>query len=86
VQTCAQAAGTEVELVPLPVEAGFPLVLPDEGWDVMFRRSAAAARRAGLTATPLVTTAADVLAWDRARGEPPLSVGMTPEREAELLT
>lgn len=85
VETCAAAAGTQVQLVPVPVEAGFPLVLPDEGWDVMFRRSAAAARAAGLPATPLVTTAADVLAWDRARGEPPLSVGLSPEREAELL-
>jgi 2'-hydroxyisoflavone reductase len=85
---CAQAAGTSVELVPVDpglVPSGFPLVLPDPSWDVMFRRSAAPARAAGLTSTPLVRTAADVLAWDRARGEPPLSVGITPEREAELL-
>ena len=88
VRTCAEAAGTDVELVPVDpaaVEPGFPLVLPDAGWDAMFRRSAAAARAAGLTSTPLVQTAADVLAWDRERGEPPLSVGLTPEREAELL-
>ena len=62
-----------------------PLVLPDAGHDVMFRRSAARARAAGLTATPLVQTAADVLAWDRERGEPPLSVGLTEEQEAQLL-
>ncbi|MEV6632611.1 hypothetical protein AB0M54_17860 [Actinoplanes sp. NPDC051470] len=30
-------------------------------------------------------TAAAVLAWDRDRGEPPLSAGLGPEREAELL-
>lgn len=85
VRVCAQAAGTTVELVPVPVEPGFPLVLPDEDYHPMFRRSAAAARAVGLTATPLATTAADVLAWDRERGGPALSVGMTPEREAELL-
>ncbi len=85
VQACAEAAGSQVEVVPLPVVADFPLVLPDEGWDVMFRRSSAAAREMGLTATPLGSTAADVLAWDRERGEPPLSVGMTTDREAELL-
>lgn len=85
VQACAQGAGSTVELAAVPVEPGFPLVLPDESWDAMFRRSAAAARAAGLTATPLPTTAADVLAWDTGRDEPPLSVGMTAEREAELL-
>ena len=82
---CARAAGTTVELVPVAVEQGFPLVLPEEKHDALFRRSAAAAREVGLLATPLETTAADVLAWDRERGEPPLSVGLTPEREAELL-
>ena len=85
VQTCARAAGTSVDLVPVAVEPGFPLVLADPAHDPLFRRSAAAARAAGLGATPLATTAADVLAWDRDRGEPPLAVGMTPEREAELL-
>jgi len=85
VQVCAQAAGTTVDLVPVPVEPGFPLVLADPSLDPLFRRSAAAARAVGLAATPLPVTAADVLAWDRGRGEPPLSVGLTPEREAELL-
>ena len=88
VAACAQAAGTSVELVPVDPAAvgpGFPLVVPDETWDVLYRRSAAPARAAGLTATPLVQTAADVLAWDRARGEPPLQVGLPPEREAALL-
>ena len=88
VQACAQAAGATVELVPVDpasVDPGFPLVLPDETWDVMFRRSRAAADAAGMPAMPLAQTAADVLAWDRDRGEPPLAVGVTPEREAELL-
>ena len=85
VQACAQAAGSEVELVPVAVQEGFPLVLADPSDDPLFRRSAAAARAAGLGATPLATTAADTLAWDRERGEPALQVGLTPEREAELL-
>jgi 2'-hydroxyisoflavone reductase len=88
VRTCAAAAGTDVDVVPVDptaVAAGFPLVLPDASWDVMFRRSRAAADHAGLPATPLLQTAADVLAWDRGRGEPPLAVELTPEREAELL-
>lgn len=70
---------------PTSVEPGFPLVLEDPSWDVMFRRSAARARAAGLTATSLTQTAADVLAWDLQRGAPALSVGLSPEREAELL-
>jgi 2'-hydroxyisoflavone reductase len=88
VEACAQAAGTSVEVVPVDpgaVDPGFPLVLPDATWDVMFRRSRAAADAAGMPATPLTTTAADVLAWDRDRGEPPLAVELSPEREAELL-
>ena len=88
VHVCARAAGTEVEVVPVDpaaVEAGFPLVLPDATWDVMFRRSRAAADAVGMPATPLATTAADVLGWDRERGEPPLARELCREREAELL-
>jgi 2'-hydroxyisoflavone reductase len=88
VEVCAKAAGTEIDVVPVPADAvdpGFPLVLPDDSWDVMFRRSAARAYDAGMPKTPLEKTAADVLAWDSERGTPDLSVGMTPEREAELL-
>lgn len=89
IKSCARAAGTEVDVVPVPAESvdpGFPLVLPDHTWDVMFRRGAAAAYDAGMPKTPLDKTAADVLAWDRGRGEPPLAVGLSPEREAELLS
>ena len=85
IRVCAQAAGTDVEIVPLPASlapAFFPLVRPD--WTGQ-QRDPARARAAGLPATPLAVTAADVLAWDRARGEPPLSRGFTPEQEAEAL-
>jgi hypothetical protein len=41
--------------------------------------------RAGLPATPLEVTAADVLAWDRDRGEPPLGHGFTPDQEQAVL-
>ncbi len=85
VQTCAAAAGTEVEVVPVAPVAGFPLTLPSASWDVMFRRSAERARAAGLTATPLEQTAADVLAWDRDRGEPALAVELSPEQEKEMI-
>jgi 2'-hydroxyisoflavone reductase len=89
VETCAKAAGAAIQVVPVTsdaVDPGFPLVLPDETWDVMFRRSAQRAYDAGMPKTPLGTTAADVLAWDRERGEPPMANGLTPEREAELLS
>jgi 2'-hydroxyisoflavone reductase len=36
-------------------------------------------------ATALEVTAADVLAWDRQRGEPPLDGGFTPEQEQAVL-
>ena len=87
VEACAGAAGTSVEPVAVAQDpAELPLVLPADGsWDVMFRRSAAAAYAAGMPATPLEVTAADVLAWDRVRGEPALAVELSPEREADLL-
>ncbi|MBK5305793.1 MAG: NAD-dependent epimerase/dehydratase family protein [Frankiaceae bacterium] len=88
IRVCAKAAASDIEVIPLPpdtVDPGFPLVLPDPTWDVMFRRSAAAAHAAGMSKTPLETTAADVLAWDTERGTPPLAVELSPNREAELL-
>ena len=86
VQACARAAGTSVEVVPVdPDGAALPLVITDEAWWPFMRRSAARARDVGLTATPLEKTAAAVLAWDRERGEPPLAVELSAEREAELL-
>ncbi|WP_405774013.1 NAD-dependent epimerase/dehydratase family protein [Streptomyces sp. NBC_00859] len=85
IETCARAAGTEVEIVPVTperVEPMFPLVRPN--WATQ-QRSPARARAAGLTATPLEVTAADVLAWDRERGEPPIRRGYTPQQEQRLL-
>jgi len=87
-EACARSAGTTVEVVavdPASVDPGFPLVLADPSWDVMFRRSATRARAAGLPATPLEMTATDVRAWDVGRGEPPLAVELSAAREAELL-
>jgi 2'-hydroxyisoflavone reductase len=83
--TCAQAAGTTVEAVPVAGAEQLPLVLDDTTWWPFFRRSAAAAHAAGMPATPLERTAADVLAWDRERGLPPLSVGWSENEEAAAL-
>lgn len=85
IQTCARVAGTSVEIVPVApgmVKPFFPLVRGD--WPSQ-QRSAARARAAGMPATALEVTAADVLAWDRERGEPPLAEGFSAEEEQELL-
>ncbi len=87
IQACAAAAGTTVDLVAVDQSAAeLPLVLPaDVSWDVMFRRGADAAHAAGMPATPLKTTAGDVLTWDRERGEPVLAQELSAARAAELL-
>ena len=85
IETCARVAGSRVEIVPVSrdgVPPMFPLVR--DNWPTQ-QRSAARARAAGMPATPLELTAADVLAWDRERGEPPLRHGFTPEEEQALL-
>jgi len=84
IQTCARVAGTEVQVVPVPPETAprFPLVRTN--WPAQ-QRSPARARAAGMPATPLEVTVADVLAWDRERGEPPLEGGFTPQQERALL-
>jgi 2'-hydroxyisoflavone reductase len=86
IETCARAAGTQVEIVPVPTGTApppfFPLIKAD--WPSQ-QRSPARARAAGLPATPLQVTAADVLAWDRQRGEPPLTRGFTPAQEQAAL-
>jgi 2'-hydroxyisoflavone reductase len=87
IETCAHVAGAEVELVPVPADAVpplFPLVRPERMWTTL-QRSAARARAAGMPATPLDVTAADVLAWDRGRGLPPLKQGLSVEQEEQLL-
>ncbi|REK92150.1 NAD-dependent epimerase/dehydratase family protein [Streptomyces inhibens] len=85
IETCARVAGSQVEIVRVSAEGAppmFPLVRPD--WPTQ-QRNPARARAAGLPATPLEVTAADVLAWDRERGEPPLECGYSPEEERALL-
>jgi nucleoside-diphosphate-sugar epimerase len=85
IETCAAVAGAEVDIVPVPPETAtplFPLVRPS--WASQ-QRDPARARAAGLPATPLEVTAADVLAWDRERGEPPLARGFTAEQERTLI-
>jgi uncharacterized protein YbjT (DUF2867 family) len=80
-----RVAGTDVEIVRVPSEGApplFPLVRTD--WASQ-QRSPARARAAGLPATPLEATVADVLAWDRERGEPPLARGFSPEQEQALV-
>ncbi|MEV4091101.1 NAD-dependent epimerase/dehydratase family protein [Streptosporangium saharense] len=86
IETCARVAGTEIEIVPVPPDAApplFPLVRPN--WPTQ-QRSSARARAAGMPATPLEVTAADVLTWDRDRGQPPLRAGFSPTEERALLT
>jgi 2'-hydroxyisoflavone reductase len=85
IKTCARVAGTQVEVVPAAPETAPPLFpLVRTNWPAQ-QRSPARARAAGLPATPLEVTAADVLAWDRGRGEPPLARGFSPEEEQALL-
>jgi 2'-hydroxyisoflavone reductase len=87
VEACARGTGATVDVVPVdPSVAGtvLPLVIPDAAYDIGMRRSADLARSVGLTATPLEQTAADVVAWDRERGEPPLAVDLPADREAAL--
>ena len=86
IRTCARVAGTQVEVVPVPAGTSgpfFPLIRTD--WPSQ-QRSAARARAAGMPATPLAVTAADVLAWDRERGQPPLEGGFSAEQERVALT
>ncbi len=87
IHTCAAVAGTTVDVVEVPADPVgpmFPLVRPRSMWTSL-QRSNAKARAAGMPSTPLAVTAADVLAWDRDRGGPPLQVGLTPAEEEKLL-
>jgi 2'-hydroxyisoflavone reductase len=87
IATCARVAGTEVEIVPVRPDAVppmFPLIRSEELWPTQ-QRSPARALAAGMPAIPLAVTAADVLAWDRGRGEPPLPGGLEAADEQRLL-
>ena len=85
IETCARVAGTQVGIVPVPPSTApsfFPLI--KTYWPSQ-QRSPARSRAAGMPSTPLEVTVADVLAWDRQRGEPPLTRGFTPEQERTVL-
>jgi 2'-hydroxyisoflavone reductase len=85
IETCARVAGSTVELVPVPIDSVGPMFpLVRSNW-LTQQRSPARARAAGMPATPLEKTVADVLAWDRDRGRPPLREPLSPQAEQELL-
>ena len=80
IATCAAAAGTEAEVVPVPPVGRFPLVKAPAEWPTQHREAPSR-----MTVTPLEITARDVLAWDRERGEPPLGFGFAPDQEDRAL-
>ena len=87
IHTCAQIAGSRVEIVPVRAERApflFPLVRERSAWPGL-HRDASKARAAGMPSTPLSVTAADVLTWDRDRGRPALSRGFSAAEEEQLL-
>lgn len=90
-EAIARACGTSPRIVWLPLqvlrerhlEDAFPMWEgPALGGSVM---DTSRARAAGLVTRPVEETAADILAWDRARGLPPLRAGLDPERESRLV-
>ncbi len=82
-------AGTELVWVDAPFlqarvnEEDGELPLWDIDYPGLHSFDAGKAIAAGLHHRPVAETIADTLAWDRGRG--PLKVGLTPERERELL-
>ena len=65
--------------VSLPLVDGDPQAVP------LLTRPGARAIGAGLVCRSLQASTADTVAWDDARGRPPLIVGPTPEQRAGLL-
>ena len=65
-------------------ESDLPLWSGDPGFAALHEADVAKAIGAGLTFRPVEETAADTIAWDRTR-EDTKPVGLTPEREAELI-
>lgn len=95
-QRAKAAIGSDAELVWADAvrlqeaggEAGkdFPLYQgPTQEGDPYMRTDASRAIAQGLTYTPIDLTVRDTLEWASSRGDTPLKVGMTPEREQELL-
>jgi 2'-hydroxyisoflavone reductase len=63
-----------------------PLWIASPELQAMQRADVTKAVENGLAFRPLEETIRDTLAWDAERGAPPLEgVGLTPERERELL-
>jgi len=92
---CRRVSG-DAEIVWVPPErlvaAGvgewmeLPLWIAAPEYSAMHRTDVTKAKRAGLRFRPLAETIADTLAWDAARETPRAEgVGLTPERERELL-
>lgn len=71
----------EHEVVPF---GDLPFWLPGAAGN-MFKVDSERAAAAGLRARSLEETVADTLAWQAERGDPALKVGLSAEREAELL-
>jgi 2'-hydroxyisoflavone reductase len=84
IETAADVAGTTAQLVWVPAPARFPWMEPQAEWGAR-RRNPAKARAAGMPVTSLRQTVADLLTWDRDRGEPAIDVGLSAEDERKLL-
>jgi 2'-hydroxyisoflavone reductase len=94
--TCRRVSGSDAEITWVPssrlVEAGvgewmeLPLWIATPEFAAMQQADVSKARAEGLTFRPLEDTIRDTLAWDAERTEPRADgVGLTPERERELL-
>jgi 2'-hydroxyisoflavone reductase len=91
---CAEAADTKPRVVWVPQDfldvhgIRLPLEIhPADRIDGIYRISNERSRAAGLVNRSLADSAAEVLHWDRRRGQPRLKVarGVSPAREAKLL-
>jgi 2'-hydroxyisoflavone reductase len=92
-ETIARVAGTQVEPVWAPEswldehgidDEAFPMWEP--GASGLVTMDASKARAHGLDHRSLERTVRETLEWDRSRGLPPLTAGLTAEDEASLLT
>lgn len=96
-EACRAASGSDAELVWVPdpflleEDVGqwmeLPLWLAEPGLEGMLAVDVSQALDSGLSFRPLGETIRDTLAWDAERGtdERQSDVGLTPQREAELL-
>jgi 2'-hydroxyisoflavone reductase len=87
------AAGAETDVAWVDPSLVYGLGPDREAWFPMWDAEhpgfhtydAGRAIAAGLRSRPLAETVADTLAWDRARGLPPLTAGLPEDRERALL-